>query len=228
MSPAATSRSHAAPRPPRRAGARAVASLAVAAALAACTAGGGSAEPQTPAGRDVATTSAPSPLAPTATPSVTAAAVSPGLPDFAAIDLTVAPTRPAALEQAPSEEAAAAVATYFVLLYPYTMVTRDLTAFRDVSYNDCGFCNRTIDRLRGYDAKGVRSEGGAIIVHEAAAEEISDDYYVVSVTISEDASRDVGADGTVLQEDAGSALVEYAVDVKWHDGEWLVMALTSG
>ncbi|GEK18713.1 DUF6318 family protein [Cellulomonas persica] len=161
---------------------------------------------------------------PTPAPSATAT----GLPDFSAIDLTVAPEPPAALSQAPDEKAAAEIAEYFVRLYPYTVVTRNLTPFRDISYNDCGFCNRTIERLQGYDAKGVRSEGGAIVVHEAVAEELSNDYYIVRTTISEDASRDVGADGTVLREDPGSTDVTYVVDVKWHDGEWFVMTLTNG
>lgn len=196
--------------------------LALAAVLTGCT-GAGTAEPTATAA--VPTTVAPAVTsAPTPTPTPTA------LPStaegFSSIDLTVPPPRPDALDGPPSDEAAAEVARYFILLYAYSAATHDTAMFDELSYNDCGFCNRSLDKLREYETTGVETEGGAIIVHSAVADEIYGDAFNATVRLSESPARDVAPDGTVMDESPGLDSMVYAVGLKWYDGAWLVMSVT--
>ncbi len=209
-------------RPARRVSRSCAAAFVIAAALAGCT--GGPTAPTTSTA--VPTTSAPTASAvptPSATPTPTALPSAPE--DFSSIDLTVPPRRPDALDSPPSEKAAADVATYFALLFPYSAVTHDLRAFEALSHPECEFCHQFIDEVEGYDAKGVRTEGGAIVVHSTDVRMQSDDYFVVTTTMSQDASREIGADGEVTNESEGFASQVFEIDVMWYDGSWLVASV---
>ncbi len=193
--------------------------------MAGCADGAGADETPTPAA------SATAAATPTGTPAPTYEAASTptpsSAPDFDAIDLTAPPPRPQALDERPSEEGAAAVATYFVLLYAYASATYDLEEFNQLSYGDCGFCNRAAKDFAKYRADGTKVEGGAIVVHDATASLLSNDYYIVTTTLSQEPSREVTASGKVLEDSAGFVSKRFEVDVKWHDGAWLVMAVNN-
>ncbi|ASR53917.1 hypothetical protein CBP52_00705 [Cellulomonas sp. PSBB021] len=222
--PTATTTTPPTPRPARRVLASGAVALTLAAALTGCT-GGGTAAPT--ASATVPTTVAPTASAsptPSATPTPTALPSS--AEDFSSIDLTVPPPRPDALDGPPSDEAAAEVARYFILMYPYAAATHDTTVFDELSYNDCGFCNRSLDKFREYEATGVETEGGAIIVHSAVAGEIYGNAFNATVTLSESPTRDVAPDGTVVDESPGLDNMVYDVGLKWYDGAWLVMSVT--
>ena len=223
----AASRAPVAPRPSRRLNASAALALALVAATMGCS-DGTSATP-TPAPVSSATAHATPVGSPTPTraPAPTPTPTQDATPDFDAIDLKVLPPRPSALDEPPSEQGAAAVATYFVLLYAYASATYDLEAFRELAYGDCGFCNRALDDFSRYRADGTKVEGGAIVVHDADASLLSDDYYIVTTTMSQQASREVTASGKVLEESEGFTARPFEVDVKWYDGSWYVMAVNN-
>src|SRR5689334_228711 len=78
-------------------------------------------------GTPEATESSTPPVVVTPTPTPTPA-------ESASVDVTVKPTRPAALDEPPSADGAAAVAAYFVLLFPYVNATGDLTDWKTLSH----------------------------------------------------------------------------------------------
>ena len=221
--PTATTTTPPTPRPARRVLASGAVALVLAAALAGCTGGGASAPT---ASATVPTTVAPTAsAAPTPSASPTPTALASAGVDFSSIDLTVPPPRPDALDAPPSEGAAAEVATYFALLFPYSAVTRDLRTFDALSHPECGFCTQFIDEVKGYEAQGVTTDGGAIVVHRAEARMQSDDYFVVTMTMSQDASRELDATGEVADQDEGFADRTFEIDVTWYDGSWLVASV---
>ncbi len=195
--------------------------LALVTVLAACTGDAPAPPPSSATAASTPTaTAAPTPSA-TPTPSALPSASD----DFSSIDLTVPPPRPDALDAPPTEGAAAEVATYFALLFSYSAVTHDLRAFDDLSHPECGFCSDFIDEIQGYEAQGVTTEGGAIAVHRADVRTQTDDYFIVTTTMSQDSSRELDADGEVVGKDEGFAARTFEIDVMWYDGSWLIASV---
>lgn len=197
--------------------------LALVAVLAACT--GDTPAPPSASATATATSAPTASAAPTPSATPTPTSLPSASDDFSSIDLTVPPPRPDALDAPPSKEAAADVATYFALLFSYSAVTHDLRAFDDLSHPECGFCSDFIDEIRGYEAQGVTTEGGAIVVQRADARMQSDDYFIVTTTMSQDSSRELDADGEVTGKNAGFAAKTFEIDVTWYHGSWLVASV---
>lgn len=167
--------------------------------------------------RETTEPATPSPT-PTPTPTQTA-------PDLSSVDLTTPPPRPAALDAPAGEDAAAEVAKYFVLLLPYAAATHDLAGLQAISHDDCRYCNRVIELISDYESQGVRTEGGAIVVNSTDVMARSTDYFTVTVTLTQQPSREIAPDGSVVEEDPGATERPYEVDVMHTDGAWQVIGL---
>jgi len=190
--------------------------------LAACTDG---ATHERPVPTTITTTSAPSPT-PSPTPESTPTPTSVSGLDFSDIDLTVPPPRPAALDEGPSPEAADAIARYFMLLFPYMYVTHDTSEFKTLSHPTCAFCQASLDLVQGFIDDDVTTERGAHIVHNTSVKTISEQYFVVTMTVSEDWSRETGPSGEVISEGDGADHAVLEVDVYNEDGIWTIAAVT--
>ncbi len=142
---------------------------------------------------------------------------------FAAIDLSTPPPRPAALDEPASKEGAGQVATYFLQLVSYAAATHDVTAFEDLSDPECGFCSEALEVFRGYERDGIRTEGGAIVVEPVDVEQRVGSYFTVTVTYSQDASREIAPDGTLVQDDPGVTSSVSELDLLRMDGTWQVV-----
>lgn len=186
-------------------------------ALAGCTATSADVAPTRTAAPDHETT-AGAISSPTPTPTKPAA-------DLSAVDLTTPPPRPSALDAPAGEDAATEVARYFVLLIPYAAVTHDLDGMQALSHDDCRYCNRVIELISDYETQGVRTEGGAIAVTSADVMARSADYFTVTVTLTQQPSREIASDGSVVEEDPGATNTPYEVDVMHADGGWQVIGL---
>lgn len=189
------------------------------AALAGCTA---SAPADTPTARVThdRETTAPITPSPAPTPTPTQAA-----PDLSSVDLTTPPPRPAALDAPADEDAAADVAEYFVLLFPYAAATHDLKGMQALSHDDCRYCNRIIELIGDYESQGVRTEGGAIVVNSTDVMARSADYFTVTVRLTQEPSREIAPDGSIVEEDPGATNHPFEVDVMHTDDGWKVIGL---
>lgn len=129
--------------------------------LAACAPGGPDGPPrEAPWG-----TTATATVSPAASPSSTPASASPTTPvanpTLGPLPDGVAPARPAALDQPPTLEGAKAVATYFLLLYPYAYQTGDLSAWNALAHPDCNFCASVRTHVSEATSVGRHTVGGA-------------------------------------------------------------------
>ena len=172
------------------------------------------------------TTTAQSPT-PSPTPEPTPVPTSASGLDFSDIDLTVPPPRPAALDEGPSPEAADAIARYFLLLFSYMFATHDSSEFEALSHPTCAFCKESLDILQGFVKNGITTERGAHIIHDTSVKEISERYFVVTMTYSQDWSRETLPSGEIVSESDGSDHVVRDFDVFDEDGVWAIAAVTS-
>ena len=170
----------------------------------------------------VPTTSAPSAsVAPSPAATPTPTALPSGSQDFSSIDLTVPPPRPDALDAPPSKQAAADVATYFLLLLPYAAVTHDLDAFRELAYSDCRYCNQVITPLEEYEEDGVVTDGGGIVVADVQVTERDCEFFTATIALTQAPSRETAPDGSVVDEGAGGRMI-HEIDLLFDDDAWVV------
>jgi len=167
-------------------------------------------------------TATPSPTpSRTPTPSPTPTSAS-GL-DFSGIDLTVPPPRPAALDKEHiSGDEAQQIARYFVLLFPYIFVTHDTDEYEAMSYPRCRYCTTNLEMVRRYADQGITTERGGFIIHDSSARVFADDYYIVTMTFSQDWSRETARDGSTVAEGDGVDRRTVEVDVLKEGHQWLI------
>lgn len=205
--------------PRRRVLCSGAAALALVAALAACT---GDTPAPPPASATAAVTSASTAsAAPTPSTTPTPTALPSASDDFSSIDLTVPPPRPDALDAPPSKEAAGEIAEYFLLLFPYAAVTHDLGAFKELTYSGCGYCNQVIKTVQAYEAKGIVTEGGGVIVSDVEVSERDAEFFTATITFEQAPSREIASDGSVVDEGPGGRM-SHEIDVLYEDGDWLI------
>lgn len=142
------------------------------------------------------------------------------------VDVTVKPTRPAALDQPPSVDGAVAVAAYFIELYPYLFATNDQTAWRELSSPECIFCQDVIDDANVMAAAGQRREGGATAISDATGTEIgAGSSYSVDLSMVEEPTRTLDRQRAPV-DDWTVATSYRTVVVLLHDGSaWSVRAV---
>ena len=145
-----------------------------------------------------------------------------------AVDVTVKPERPAALDEPPSVEGAVAVAEYFVLLYPYVYATGDLAEWNALSDPDCKFCASVDSNAREMALNGQHSEGGATSVLDPVGTEIEP---AVSYSVEMDAvhqpSATVSADGTVVESFPEITRTRWSMIVHWKGDAWAIRGVST-
>lgn len=175
-------------------------------AVAGCT--GDSEDPPT-------TTPPTSPAAsPSETPSPTPtpdAATPPERPDMSAIDAATAE----------------AVATYFVMLFPYVFATGDLSEWDALSHLECIYCASVRSGVEEFRAAAHHSEGGLVTVAEATSTETAaGQVWMVTFTMTEQPSVTVDADNTVIEAFPDTKTYDSAVVVVYQGGRWQVREVT--
>ncbi len=140
-------------------------------------------------------------------------------------DVTVPPSRPAALEGPGTVENAALVAKYVVQLLPYVMASGDTAQWEDLSGPDCKFCTSARDLAAEVATKGERIIGGAIDVGFGHASAAEDGVFAASVDFVEHPSRRLAADGSVLKDDPDSTAMRAHIDLRWNAGAWVVLGV---
>jgi hypothetical protein len=180
--------------------------------LGACTGG-------TPSATESATPPATVSPSPTPTPTPT---------ETPAVDVTVKPTRPAALDEPPSVDGAVAVAEYFLLLYPYVYATGDLADWTAMSEPECIFCASVVSNATSIFDKNQHSEGGAVNVLSARGTEVDPgSWYSAQIETLESASATVAADGSVVEDFPGDTHMSTSVIVLWTDGRWSIRGVNA-
>ena len=191
-----------------------ITAVCLALTLAACT--------STPAANPTrpAVSSSPSPPAPppaptpTPEPSPTSTAELP--------DVTVAPAPPAALDGPPTEENAAAVAEYYMSLFPYLFATGDSTTWEQLSGTACGYCSGVVDELRKDEARGRQSEGGALEFLDGGADATGSEEFIAWVTFVQHPSQTIDAQGTVVEDFHETRRTRATLLLEWDGGTWQV------
>ncbi|BDO43517.1 hypothetical protein CELD12_30070 [Cellulomonas sp. NTE-D12] len=196
-----------------------VAVLLVGAALAGCAPGRPDGPPSaSPWGATTAPTVSPT-TTPSATPTPTVLSTLGPLPDG------VAPTRPDALDQPPTLEGAKAIATYFLLLYPYVYQTADLTEWNALSHPQCTFCSEASAEVRARVAAGQRVKGGNLDVRDIRGTEVTvGRFFEIQAVTHEARSQTVDSMGTVV-DDYASGGNSVDMVVLFENGSWTVRGI---
>lgn len=177
--------------------------------LASCT--GGTPEATESSTATVVVT--PTPI-PTPTPSASA-------------DVTVKPSRPAALDEPPSVDGAVEVGTYFQLLFPYVFATGDLSDWNTLSHPDCLYCAGVTSDVQTMFQSGNHTVGGAFDVTKTSGGEVDPGaWYTVTVHLVQSPSETVNSQGGVVESfpETKSGVVDLAVI--WSDGAWRIREAT--
>ena len=199
--------------PTRRQNAAAVLALLTTVTLAGCTDAAAEPPPTAPA-TSASPTPEPTPTitpTPTASPTPTATVVA-------------KPEPPTALDGPANEENAAAVASYFLQLYPYLHATGDSAAWDDLSAPDCEFCTYEQQRADADVAAGRYGTGGQVEAEVVSTWPVSEAEWTVAIDAHQAPSATVNAVGEVLEE-YPSALSRLAVVVRWEAGTWVVRSV---
>ncbi|MDM7831274.1 DUF6318 family protein [Cellulomonas edaphi] len=157
--------------------------------------------------------------APTVTP-VPSASAMPSVEPVA--DVTVAPERPAALDEKPSRTGSVAVGSYFMQLFPYASATGDLDLWNSLSDEACEFCASTRAGVKANGDAGLHDVGGALrVLRSASREVVKDQTYSVRLDVEQSASRSVDAGGVTVKSYPGPKSLRVTLVINW-DGGWLI------
>ena len=138
-------------------------------------------------------------------------------------DAPTPPEQPARLAT-PSADSAAAVAGYFITLYPYARATGDLAAWRTLTGEECTFCASVIDEVTTLTSQGIASRGGAITVESAAGTEvIAGESYSAKLVFSEAPTEKW--QGSELVSTGSGGRYDALVALRWTGGAWQVRAV---
>ena len=193
----------------RRARALLVAPVTAVLLLAGCTDG----EPTA-----AESTTAPPVETPTPTPTPT---------ETPAVDVTVKPERPAALDGPPSVEGAVAVAEYFLLLFPYVNATGDLRDWSDLSNAECVYCTNVAARVTEKFNLGLHDIGGESSITEAIGNEVDPGrWYMAKIRLLQAESATVDATGSVVESYPGAVAYRVDLAVVWDGGIWSIREAT--
>lgn len=179
------------------------------------------------AGCDTTSMADPPPGPPTATRGLPSHAPSPSMspassPSAAPFDATSPPEPPAGLDGPPSEEAAAAAATYFLSLFPYMFASGDVAAWDEMRGDSCEYCAGIREIADEYLRDGKRSVGGQIVVSNAQGFHEAGDSYVVAVRLTQKPSHDVDSTGAVIDQNRSTVEASAEMRVVWASDRWRV------
>lgn len=183
-------------------------------ALAACSGSGGAGPTSPPAVTASSTPQVTATPSPTPEPSPT--------PTAALADVTVAPTPPAALDGPATEENAAAVAEYFMSLFPYMYATGDTAEWERLTGENCGYCSGTLADLQKKLASGRHAQGGSFEVEASGSSTFDGHEFFAWVVFIQHPSRAVDEAGTVVEDFPDTTRVRAQVTVVWSGSGWAV------
>ncbi|WP_269471413.1 DUF6318 family protein [Actinomyces howellii] len=135
---------------------------------------------------------------------------------------TPEPSRPVGMdEQSPA--GAAATASYFLNLFPYAFATGDLTTWKEMSEDDCIFCNSVID-----DVDALHNSGGwsdmwtqEVFILSYGADPADPNRLVVTLHLT--APEHVahrGRPSEAFTVDAQDVTIK--IQLYWHGDRWIV------
>ncbi|WP_263732392.1 DUF6318 family protein [Cellulomonas sp. SG140] len=134
----------------------------------------------------------------------------------------VAPARPAALDQPPTLEGAKAIATYFLLLYPYAYQTGDLSAWNALTHPDCNFCASVRQHVTEAAQARQHTVGGASQITTVTGTEVDlGKFFDVQLTLEASSSQVVAAPDTVVK-DQRAGRYKMDVIVLFDSGSWVI------
>jgi Family of unknown function (DUF6318) len=191
--------------------------------LTGCTSDEPDPSPTTTAPVATATAGATTTPSPTPSPTPTPAAAPTSGPDQ---DVTIEPTKPAALDGPPTEDNAIAVGKYFMALIPYVVATGDIAAWDALSGKDCKYCANIRTAAIDVQKAGQTVEGGAMDLGLGTAIESDDPSdgvtLLVGIDFTEHPSRWLGPDGAVVKEYPDTARAHASLELVWAQGQWTV------
>ena len=210
--------------------------LAAAAGTAGCSDSGTDSTSPSPTARSSASGTATTSSAPAADASGQASAQTPesGAPSWvpplssqqqASYDAAMAtpePSRPVGMdEQSPS--GAAATAIHFLSLYPYAYTTGDLTTWKEMSEDDCIFCNSVITNVTDLHANGGWSDMWTqeVFILSYGADPADPNRLVVTLHLT--APEHVahrGRPSEAFTVDAQDVTIK--IQLYWHGDRWIV------
>ncbi|NCD18764.1 MAG: hypothetical protein EOL89_02095 [Actinobacteria bacterium] len=124
---------------------------------------------------------------------------------------------------------AEAAARYFIDVYGYTYISRDLRLFEDMAHTDCVFCNSVIAEVEEMIADGETQAGGLVSVDAVTSNEYHEDFgvHILEMETTQRPYVELDHLGKVIEESDGSSLnVSMIVQMK-PDG-WVVLEAGSG
>lgn len=132
------------------------------------------------------------------------------------------PERPAALRGPATEENAAAVAEYYLLLYPYLRATGDSAEWARLAGSSCGYCAGILDDLAGMVECGEHTVDGAIVIEGSGANSFDGEEFFAWVVMYEHRSRAVDSAGTTVEEFPAEVRFKVDLNLTWHGDTWRV------
>lgn len=137
----------------------------------------------------------------------------------------VKPERPAAMEQEDAEGAAAA-AEYFIELYDYVMITGDVSEWKAMAHESCGFCAKATGQSETINERSDVFAGGSTTAQlvEAFQRDEATGIFPLDMQVEQAAiSIEDSSGATVYSSDAISSL--YRVEMGLRQGEWVVVEI---
>jgi hypothetical protein len=177
------------------------------------------------AGCTVGTPTAPETTPPP--PVVSTPSPTPTQTETPAVDVTVKPERPAAMDEPPTVEGAVAVAEYFQLLFPYAFATGDLADWAALSHPECLYCVGVTDDVRSMFAAGQHTKGGAFTITDSSGTEVDPGaWYTAQIRLTQEPSTTLDAGGQIVEEfpDVKTGVIDIAL--VWEAGAWKVREAT--
>lgn len=137
-------------------------------------------------------------------------------------DVTRAPEPPGALTGPGSKENAAAVATYFMKLFPYAVATGDLAAWNKLSGNTCNYCSTVREIVEDIYADGNHGIRGALDITGSEAYLNDDGSFVVILGVTQHPSQTVDSTGSLVEDFPETNRYRPLLGLQFQGGAWTV------
>jgi hypothetical protein len=127
--------------------------------------------------------------------------------------------------RAETSQGAAAFARYWFEVSDYAYATGDRSRLKEFSQQECVSCKSVVEEIESRHASGATFEGVDITVRSAEAAPPDERGIVVTLVLDESPSRVIGADGSVIEEAAGSSGVAVNLYAVRANDAWKVFGI---
>lgn len=119
---------------------------------------------------------------------------------------------------------AEAAARYFVDLYGYSYLARDVSEFERVSDQNCAFCDTVISEVEQMLVDGEVQEGGLISIDEVLENSYhaNVDTHIIDLITSQTPYREVDRSGNTIAENDGAELT-ISIILQLREEGWVVI-----